>query len=314
MSIGLSRASIWDVQELELSQECLEAHLLKGVVAEGNLVVVVVVVVGEGALRAEECEGGSHGGVLVFERELALVRVGRHDSLHHLSALWRHGVRRRLDDLAADGLDDVLSPLGNVHLGHLVGGHVRHDRELLHAGGEDHLADVARAALAVLRALLRVGVHRRHRKLQQLQVAIGRLNSCAEEFQAAHIRGALNLNALLAALLDHLLQQLLPLLRSLLHRVLLLLLWSLLLLLLLCRRLSLLAALLLVLLIGLGRVCRRFRRGRLRGRGSSRRSSGERDRLAWQRRTLCGRERRNVQPPAKCVRVGLRRLRHGVEE
>merc|ERR1711871_1506797 len=88
------------------------------VVAKDHVVAVVAVVLGEGALRAQEGEGGGHGGVLVLERELALLGVALGDGDDDLALDRSRGARqyvarllvgdqalhveRRLGDLAAD--------------------------------------------------------------------------------------------------------------------------------------------------------------------------------------------------------------------
>mmetsp|Transcript_36870 Transcript_36870/g.86138 ORF Transcript_36870/g.86138 Transcript_36870/m.86138 type:complete len:296 (-) Transcript_36870:195-1082(-) len=274
----------------------LKAHLLESVVSEGYLVIVVVIVVGESVLGAQEGEGGRHRRVLVLERELARVGVRLHHRLHHLAAHRRVGVCRLLGHLAVDGGDDSGGPLHDVHLLQLVRRHVRNDAELLHARREDHLAHVPRAALPILRALLWLRVHRGHGDLQQAEVAVGRLDGGAEELEAAHVRRALDLDALLAALLDHLLEELLLLLGGVLGGLLRLLgglLRGVLLLLLLLGLLRLLF--LFLLLLGLRRWRRRRSRRRCWLRSRRRRRSG-RDRLgrARQRCELGGGEGANM--------------------
>mmetsp|Transcript_87705 Transcript_87705/g.263726 ORF Transcript_87705/g.263726 Transcript_87705/m.263726 type:complete len:396 (-) Transcript_87705:870-2057(-) len=198
-------------------------HLVEGVVAEDGLVVLVAVIFGEGALLAQEGKGRRHRRVLVLDRELAGVRIGRDGRGDDLAALRRLGGGDGHGDRAADGRAHRLHPHGHIDVARrlvvLDVGHVADHRELLRAGGEDHLADVARTALAVLRLRVGLGVHRVHRELQQLGVAVGALDGGAEEVEAAHVGRPLNLDALLAALLDDRLAQLLRLLQRLFLRL-----------------------------------------------------------------------------------------------
>ena len=69
--------------------------------------------------------------------------------------------------------------------------HVSNHRELLDARREDHLAHEARAALAVLGFRVGLSVHRQHRELEQVLLALGQLHGRAEEVEAAELRRAL---------------------------------------------------------------------------------------------------------------------------
>mmetsp|Transcript_28384 Transcript_28384/g.72698 ORF Transcript_28384/g.72698 Transcript_28384/m.72698 type:complete len:394 (+) Transcript_28384:404-1585(+) len=244
---------------MHASPRTRRACLLEGievvVVAKDHLIGVVAVILGEGAELAQVGKGSGHRGVLVLERELTLVGVGRDHRLGRVAAVRAlealelgAGGGLLVGHLATDGLAHLVDPLGHVDLARrLVGlglGHVADDGELLGAGREDHLADVARAALAVLSLGVGVGIHRVHRREQQRLVTVWRLDGRAEEVEAAHVGGALDLDALLAALLDDRLEKLLR--RLLVRRLILLRL-----LLLGRRRLLLLGGLGLLLLLGL---------------------------------------------------------------
>merc|ERR1719163_926024 len=79
------------------------------VVAKHHVVRVVAVVLREGALGAQEAEGGGHRGVLVLERELALLRVALDDGAHDATGRLALGG----DDLAV-GLDGAGAFVGDA--------------------------------------------------------------------------------------------------------------------------------------------------------------------------------------------------------
>mmetsp|Transcript_14958 Transcript_14958/g.26044 ORF Transcript_14958/g.26044 Transcript_14958/m.26044 type:complete len:276 (-) Transcript_14958:640-1467(-) len=200
---------------------CLPAiHIIEGIVAEDRIVVVITIVLGEGSLLTQKVEGCCHGSVLVLDSVLAFVGIGLDHCDDHFPALGRLGGVRGFDNLAADRVADSLCPHLHVHIpgGLVVLGvwHVRDDGQLLGARGEDHLAHVARAALAVLCLWVRVGVHRVHRREEQVCVALGSLDSGAEKVEATHVRRAFDLHPFLTALLDDRLEKLVLCLGSLL--------------------------------------------------------------------------------------------------
>mmetsp|Transcript_9744 Transcript_9744/g.31351 ORF Transcript_9744/g.31351 Transcript_9744/m.31351 type:complete len:326 (+) Transcript_9744:739-1716(+) len=189
---------------------CLEVvYAVKGVVAEADIVVIVVGLLWKGVLGAEEGECGGHGRVLVLERELAGVGVRLDHRAGHQPALGRVGLGGLQDDVGLNVLGHRREPLSNRHL--FGGGlwHIGNHRELLDPGRKDHLSDAAGAPLALL-GVVGVGrcVHRSHGHLQQVGIPFWRLDGGAEELKPSHVCGSLDLDALLAALLDHLCNQL----------------------------------------------------------------------------------------------------------
>mmetsp|Transcript_11184 Transcript_11184/g.36822 ORF Transcript_11184/g.36822 Transcript_11184/m.36822 type:complete len:332 (-) Transcript_11184:8-1003(-) len=182
-------------------------EVIERVVTEAHVILVVVVILGEGILGAEERESRRHSRVLHFDREVA--RGGA-------PCLGKLGGGARLEVTNAEVLNDLVGPLNAIHLA-LLGRGVGHDGEGVLARGEDHLADVARATLRLLIVRVKLLVHRVHRNLEELEVTVRLLHRGAEKLKATHGRCARNLHALLATLLDHRLQLLLRLLLLLLR-------------------------------------------------------------------------------------------------
>mmetsp|Transcript_11643 Transcript_11643/g.36102 ORF Transcript_11643/g.36102 Transcript_11643/m.36102 type:complete len:311 (+) Transcript_11643:444-1376(+) len=182
-----------------------DLKIVERIITVADVVVIIISILGEGVLGTQEGKGRGHGRVLVLERELARIRVRLYHCASNQAAVGRFSLRGVANNLGLDVLGDSLKPLGNRHLRGSGIGHVRNHRKLLDSGREDHLAHTTRAPLALLRVVrIRGGIHRRHGHLKELQVTIGRLNRCAKELEPPHVRSTLNLDALLAPLLDDL--------------------------------------------------------------------------------------------------------------
>ena len=67
------------LKETALHTYTSSLEIVKSVVAvRALIIIVVVIIIGEGALGAEEGEGRTHCRVLILERELALSRISDH--------------------------------------------------------------------------------------------------------------------------------------------------------------------------------------------------------------------------------------------
>mmetsp|Transcript_13359 Transcript_13359/g.40498 ORF Transcript_13359/g.40498 Transcript_13359/m.40498 type:complete len:200 (-) Transcript_13359:630-1229(-) len=133
-----------------------------------------------------------------------------------MAAIRRIGFRWLHNDVRLDLLGNRTDPLGDRYLGRSDVRHVGNHRELLRPRRENHLSHAAGAPLALLR-LVRIGrgVHRSHGHLEEIGVAIWRLDRRAEELEPTHVSSTLDLDALLAALLHHLGDELGPILSRL---------------------------------------------------------------------------------------------------
>merc|ERR1719218_186225 len=171
------------------------------VVAEAVVVLVVVILVREQALALQESDRSADRLVAELQRELALLAVLLRD---------RNGLELRRAILnvtvAAERLDHLLHPRDRRQAVRLLLRHVRDERELLVRRGQKHLADVAAAALRLLRRRVHRHVHVLEDELEKRRVAVRRLARGREELDAAHVRRTSDLGALLAALLRHLLR------------------------------------------------------------------------------------------------------------
>mmetsp|Transcript_76724 Transcript_76724/g.167618 ORF Transcript_76724/g.167618 Transcript_76724/m.167618 type:complete len:256 (+) Transcript_76724:116-883(+) len=169
------------------------------VVTEDHLVVIISIVLREETQLAEEIVGLQDQGLTDLQREDTLVGVGG-------DAASRH-IRGARDNFASrEHADDLLEPLLAAQCATLLLRHIGHNGQLLNTSREDHLADVAGAALALLFGGVRLGIHGCDRLLQELKVAFRLIDGCAEELQATHVSSTLDLDSTLATFLDDLLQ------------------------------------------------------------------------------------------------------------
>mmetsp|Transcript_2155 Transcript_2155/g.3672 ORF Transcript_2155/g.3672 Transcript_2155/m.3672 type:complete len:261 (+) Transcript_2155:151-933(+) len=167
------------------------------------LVVVLLLLVREGALGLQEFDTRLQRLVLDLDGEMALLGVaGAHGRAPAIVGLSYDRTEPELGN-------HELNPLDGINLCGLILGHVGQHEEVLHAIGQQELAHLAGPPLRLL--LLRVDllVHGVHGEREQVEAPRGLGHLCAEELEPAHVRGPGDLDPLLAALLHGRIHQLL---------------------------------------------------------------------------------------------------------
>mmetsp|Transcript_3206 Transcript_3206/g.6554 ORF Transcript_3206/g.6554 Transcript_3206/m.6554 type:complete len:340 (-) Transcript_3206:203-1222(-) len=155
------------------------------------VIALVIVALREEAEALEVVDGCSLARVLVLEGELGRAVTHR---------LARRRQRRALHQLPAHRLQHRLHPLRRVDLAALVRRHVAHERKLLVARGEEHLAHHPTTPLGLLIRRIDLLVGGVHGALEEDQVALRRVHRSGEELQPAHVSAAGKLDSLLASL------------------------------------------------------------------------------------------------------------------
>merc|ERR1740139_421005 len=181
----------------------LEGGGLRGevVIPEDHLVIIIAVVFGEEPFLAQEVVRFQNEALPDLQREDVLLRVCR-DYPHTVLLACRDYFSTRVES------EDFLQPLLTRELTLLGFRNICHDRKLLRASREHHLADVAGATFPLLLRRVRLFIHCLHTLQGELGVAIRFGHRGAEELQATHVSCTLDLDTPLAALLEHLLEQL----------------------------------------------------------------------------------------------------------